>query len=488
MEFESIWNFILKSHSMTTLLPELSRRMRKIEDSAFTGNLLVILLQTACLLLIGACLIQPAAAKPFQRTKEPVTWQGLPTPASGFTPIIDPTFKSVFQNNELGIQWYEEKLKERQALIKLGRGDEFSVPELKYTLHNIFKFISTLIIGKHFPSPLDENEKVILITLQNDLMTLLMSRKPSYNKTIRVIFTFTMIYDHLVYNHIIEPLLFPKYNWNNQLTELLQPVIPYTDISRKFTFIEYNPQISLKDIYQDFMSLGAQEFDFTMWTERYGIFFFKYLFTSLNDERIILYPSFNPLDIDDFARLAPVPVYPLGLMDQYMLNADGIMHTPMEFMLHDAFHIQQHSGYKYVDGTGPMENPYNRLAFINSALDAGAHYLSRHSKAKKAVELALFNIFHEHSLQEGIEMLSGKKHKLLYQSLYFQQTEKAFHFSPEYGQLSKHDLLSGSVWVYELYKFWLNYNQKTLSADDMTVFYENHFLPALNREQLSETQ
>ncbi|MRI31757.1 hypothetical protein EOPP23_01945 [Endozoicomonas sp. OPT23] len=478
-------------------------------------------LQIVALLTLALTCSGHSAADYFEGTSAPSSWDDFPTPNSGFIPSIDPAFKNIFQNGQKGLDWYGEKRAERKRLIDLGKGEEFSIPELRTTLINIANFIEVILNDRQFSTPLSYQEKKAIQLLKKDVYELIKSPKPPYLRTIRVTTTFTVMYDTLVYSKVTKNFYAEKFNLRERFTEFNTISLSTAD-DNHFIFYEYDSSINLDTLYRHFMKLEEVDGYNNSSGRYYSIHALTPLQSAFADERAILYPSFNPFDIDDFARLAPVPVYPLGLMSQYALNADGYLMSPLKFMLHDAAHIVRHAGYKHIDGNGPLESMASRLAFVQSALDSGSEHLDHHNDAKKAVELALFNIFHErcfiseHSRRVCTrERLESESYDYLYSVMVYQQTKNTYHFSSTYRELTREGILAGAVWVHELYKFWKTgkdkadevtssevmpnavwaYNQrykhsnpieearsleeKALSPEEMAIFYEQYFKPAL---------
>ena len=92
--------------------------------------------------------------------------------------------------------------------------------------------------------------------------------------------------------------------------------------------------------------------------------------TWLDDERLLVCPSFEALDPEDFCRFGHLPVYPLGMMTRFALNADGQMMTPMQFMEHDAFHTDDAGIWRHLQSDRLLEPINSRLLFRQLVLDS----------------------------------------------------------------------------------------------------------------------
>jgi len=81
--------------------------------------------------------------------------------------------------------------------------------------------------------------------------------------------------------------------------------------------------------------------------------------------KVILLPSYNPLDAYFFVKIRAVPMYMVGMLDMQYLGADGIRQIPIGFFEHDCFHVASpRSG-----GTQQWRTLYKRLCEL---IDASA--------------------------------------------------------------------------------------------------------------------
>jgi hypothetical protein len=55
--------------------------------------------------------------------------------------------------------------------------------------------------------------------------------------------------------------------------------------------------------------------------------------------RVVVVPSYNPLNLTFFSRVRQVPLFMMGMIDHTYLLADGIFQAPLSFFSHDAFHV-----------------------------------------------------------------------------------------------------------------------------------------------------
>ena len=62
-------------------------------------------------------------------------------------------------------------------------------------------------------------------------------------------------------------------------------------------------------------------------------------FRTVHDRTILLYPSFHPLTLENFVRFSHLPLYPIGLTEDYACGADGFLMSPLAFANHDLDHM-----------------------------------------------------------------------------------------------------------------------------------------------------
>ena len=63
-----------------------------------------------------------------------------------------------------------------------------------------------------------------------------------------------------------------------------------------------------------------------------------------NLAKVILVPSYNPLDVFFFVEIRAVPMFMVGMFDLQYLTADGIRQIPIGFYEHDLFHVNTGQG------------------------------------------------------------------------------------------------------------------------------------------------
>lgn len=72
--------------------------------------------------------------------------------------------------------------------------------------------------------------------------------------------------------------------------------------------------------------------------------------------KIIMVPSYNPLDVNFFVKIRAVPMYMIGMFDLQYLTADGIRQSPEKFFEHDLFHVGRRN-----DVVSQWQTLYDRL-------------------------------------------------------------------------------------------------------------------------------
>ena len=140
--------------------------------------------------------------------------------------------------------------------------------------------------------------------------------------------------------------------------------------------------------------------DTEFFTEDSEELIWKSLAEFLDRDDMLIYPSFQPLELEDFCNAGHLPVHPIGMTEAYALGADGRLRSPLMFSLHDLGHMT------ILDSIGARKNkpcpraqavfrtPAERLAWrqmLCDSLPCAAPFVTW----KPALTLLLFQLFHE---------------------------------------------------------------------------------------------
>ena len=170
----------------------------------------------------------------------------------------------------------------------------------------------------------------------------------------------------------------------------------------------------------------------------------------LEDDRLFLYPSFEPLDPEDFGRFGHLPVYPLGMMTRYALNADGFMMTPLAFMVHDAIHCSFAGVVRELGSEAMLEGIDNRLLFRTLALDSGPGAADEPGM-RRALALIFFVLFHEWKPSLARAALDLPCFLPLLHAITSIRREHAFDYPVSYKEITDLQALLACRWVHWLY-------------------------------------
>ncbi len=419
------------------------------------------------------------------KASAPSSWASMPSPPINLDLMYDPAFKEIIEDSSRSMDWYKTKTEERKRLKEKGLEDEFSIPELKVTLQNIRLMILHIFSGSQFAEPIEYLEQIAYSQMLLRIDELLRQEKPSYIKTIREIIAFNLIYDFSVYEKVTAPLLdalsvkesekrISGYNSNSSCKRTDIPSYP-------LIMAEYKePVNSLYYLYnfQKNNLLPTEEF-----THECDPMHLSDIRDHIKNTDIILYPSFNEMDLDDFVNIAHIPLYPVGLMNQYAINADGALNTPWMFMAHDIRHTKIHASYKYISGSGYLESIESRHSFITAAVSGAKEHFQSSPGIEKSIMLFLFDAFHEFNFNYTKGFLRLDKHSFnsVNNILGSQQTVEAYHFSPKYNSMTEDELKMGLIWVTQLYNYWKGRNGEQLTQKDTERFHKYLFLPIVDK-------
>ena len=395
-------------------------------------------------------------------------------PPAGLELIKEPFIKEGFSKGEEAINWYLNEVKHRHKLEKSGQ--EYLAPYLSKTLDNSRLLINRILADEHFTTPLNENEREVYQLLARDVDDLLRASVP-YKRTVVLTAKLMSIYD----------LTLSKRVDRNELDGQKQTSIKYQWSGPSEQELYFEDWHGLAKPKEDSNSFNSDSFNSNSFNVRLsslnGGHFFKEL---LNNQSVIFFPSFEPLDLDDFVQMSHIPFFPLGMTTEYSLQVHNIMAGPLEFYCHDIFHSQ----YNFKDEF--RHRPYKRffqqtLMLKQALLDLPAPHLQRHGHLTEAVVMILFEAMHEdESLKEWSENKFGNQSKIL-NVLSENITERKKMFSPRYQALTETDIRLAALWVSTVFNTLDTVKGRVRalpSQERIEYIYSHVFLPAANTARL----
>ena len=171
----------------------------------------------------------------------------------------------------------------------------------------------------------------------------------------------------------------------------------------------------------------------------------------MEDERLFLYPSFEPLDPWDFCRFGHLPVYPLGMMTRYALNADGDMMTPLRFLEHDVIHLRNNCTWQLLDSERPLDSPWHRLLFRQTLLD-GLPATLRTPGLERAVVLVLFFLLHERDPSTARELMEEPHFLPLLNKISKVRRVDHYDYPAAYRAIGDFEAILACRWVHWMYR------------------------------------
>ncbi|MCY4473284.1 MAG: hypothetical protein OXC07_10790, partial [Kistimonas sp.] len=247
--------------------------------------------------------------------------EGIPRPQCAFDVKNDSVLGYWLQQPK-GLSYLRNQLEIYRDAIKEGRADLFTFAPLKTTLENIRRLVCHIGSGNHFGAdhPLTDSDVRALEWLQQRADVLLAEHAP-YKLTVHLCFAFVAVYEAMVARRVVPPR-------NQEGTERWD----YASVAK------VEPDEITAYSWGGNNTTGpkcGEEFYF-----RAGMSYTKKVCTYfLHQPHMLLYPSFQPLGIEDFCKFGHLPVHPIGMIPDFACNADGNMESPLFFAEHDIAHM-----------------------------------------------------------------------------------------------------------------------------------------------------
>ncbi|MCY4472208.1 MAG: hypothetical protein OXC07_05225 [Kistimonas sp.] len=208
------------------------------------------------------------------------------------------------------VSTYEGWVAERKWAEK--NGEEFKFPPLKATLENIKTFVAHILAGKQFPAPLSGKETRALEWVQTKAQELLDAEAP-YKRTVHLVIAFMCVCDIATDRLVLAPA--GRSGGGASASEELDP-----ELVAGLSWGGNNPG-------------GEDEKAGFLCTEQNPLY--EVLKHKIHVPGILILPSFDSPDVEDFYCDSHLPVYPVGISTAYELKADGVMGSAMMSFWHD---------------------------------------------------------------------------------------------------------------------------------------------------------
>lgn len=216
------------------------------------------------------------------------------------------------------------QLQERQSIEKAG--GQFQFRPLMTTLENMQRFIGHIQAGKQFPTALDAAQSAALARLGEQTTALVQAGTPYYKQTVLLSLSLMVLCEIITKKQVLAPLHKEQQALFSRMETTLN-----ADPSREAELVAALPLVpTTKEDAYAFQRLLKGLLHGNVRTDFLG---------KLNDREALMFPSFETLGLEHFCRFAGLPLYPVGLVTDYLCSADGFLFSPLVFTEHDIEHM-----------------------------------------------------------------------------------------------------------------------------------------------------
>ena len=362
------------------------------------------------------------------------------------------------------------------------RGDEFCLAPLLTTLRNMCRFIDHITAGHQFDGRLTAKEHQALAWTREQACALEAAGAP-YRRTVCLALAFMSLCEVMAGRQVLDPLAaarpaaFARYvhrvtGWSRHLEQDAPAVA-----GRALPVAALDPlKVSIE------VAAGHQRTGDSPWSEPFDHCGLCRLWDSLYDylgtPHLLLYPSFEPLDLADFCQLSHLGLHPVGLMTRHALNADGVMMAPLGFACHDLWHVQlqEELGAPRYQSDDRIQAALcrrdRRLGWRSLVLDqlpAGLAALH----LEPALELLLFQLIHECQARQAVadylEQGSDSFVRCL-GCLARARREDCRGYGQRYSAVTDSEAAMATLWTLRLWRSWQAAGFRPLAADRLQAF------------------
>ncbi|MCY4471826.1 MAG: hypothetical protein OXC07_03265 [Kistimonas sp.] len=339
-----------------------------------------------------------------------------------------------------------ELLCRRQTLE--AQGDLFEFKPLLTTLKNMQLFIEHIQAGKQFCGDLTADEAGALTRQARETAALVRAERAPYKRTVRLALSLVILADIITRRQVLDAVSRDQPGLKGYI-EGAHPGSAPADLARLLAALPLRDTPGGRD--------GRPGIEFAM----LGSSIRTTLLTSLNSQHLLLYPSFHPLTVEDFCRFGHLPVHPLGLTTNYVQGADGLLMSPLEFLVHDLDHMRSladvgNPDYLAATAAEAMFCDCNkRLHWRSLLLDQRTTRLPG-LVTSPALELLLFQLMHENWPIESAGQMNSRPFPFLYclQELTKNRREKRLGYEAIYRNITDREAATTALWAAGLWASW----------------------------------
>ena len=203
-----------------------------------------------------------------------------------------------------------------------------------------------------------------------------------YEESLKVVFMYAFLFDHINYR------LFFKYNIdeenvrNKKMCYEKTMCYFYLYGPENFCFYYYAESFTLNELYQYLKTVLY--YDNSYRDERFPSLNIPLSeFFQMSTRESLFIPTFEPLDFEFFLKNMHLNIYPIGLIDNYYIYADGERMSVMDFFRHDVSH-------SFGVGEQNENDKYIAEIFIKTL-----YHQNLKEQEKNKLEILLFQLIHE---------------------------------------------------------------------------------------------
>ena len=407
----------------------------------------------------------------------------MSSPPVPFHPQPDPDINDRLQDPAKSLDFYHREVERRRQAKEAG--EVYTFAPLMHTLANMRDLTQHILANRQFEQPLSAEDRAAFCTLGEHIETHL-TRQAPYESTVQLAVMMTCMLEVATARYALPdlekrvPALFHYDRRDIQCLRLRQFAFVQHTADERFIPLP-SGDIALSSIVScafGGINPGGQDEK----TQLFGHWFAgkTWLTEWLRNDRLFLYPSFEPLTPKDLAHLGHLPIYPLGMTSAYALNADGFLHTPLRFLDHDLGHAYDTAIWEHLRGSRPLQATLSRLQFRQLVMDRLPAALKAFD-LDTALALVVFNLFHEYNAFQARRFLEPDSFLPLFNEICRVRRERACDYSPEYQKVDDLQALIACLWVHRAYHCWCQHSGEARAriAQTLADRFLRHELPAL---------
>ena len=366
---------------------------------------------------------------------------------------------------------FQQLLDERRLVEE--SGGEFCFKPLMTTLRNMQILIRHIRDGQQFDGPLLADEDQALAWAQDRVAALLLAGAP-YKRTVFLAIAVLILCEIVTDRQVLGPLKERQPERAGQFLARVQDWFdPPIDDSQP---IVYFSAARLDPLKVAALCWGGNNPGGGSETEQLvgprSFYGHMALCRLVHARHLLIYPSFQPLDIEHFCRAGHLGLHPVGMITDYALNADGVMQSPLAFAYHDLGHL--YSLAPIGEPGDPLDPvapclwacPDKRRAFRSLLLDLLPQRLAP-LKLDAALRLLLFVWFHEQGPKITAHLLNDEERQAFisgFLSMAAQRRAFCNGLAAEYQAITDTDAALAVAWAQRLYQCWQAADCQPLSA------------------------